>query len=96
MPLVVVYMVHQEKHFSISEHSRSCLVKYISFMIVYIFLVPLLGMQVIEIGTMIYEENWEEWQKDVGLRVSSSGFFYCSFIIHQTYISTGLDLLQLP
>lgn len=95
IPEVIKYLVNREHHVTNSELMKSRLEKYMLFSIIFIFLVPFLGLQVI---TFIYDlgsGNYDDWNANFVERTTLTGQFFSIYMIHMAFLSNGGDLLQL-
>ena len=95
IPEVIKYLVNREQHVTNSELMKSRLEKYMLFSIVFIFLVPFLGLQVI---TFIYDlgsGNYDDWNANFVERTTLTGQFFSVYMVHMAFLSNGGDLLQL-
>jgi Uncharacterized integral membrane protein len=59
------------------------------------FLVPALGMQTIEILDRTINDNFENWSKEMAARINATSVWFMVYIVTQTFLINGKDLLQI-
>lgn len=93
LPEFIKILVANEKHISKSKQTLSAMHKYLIFNLVYVFLVPAVGYSVLDLLIGAFSEGFQTWQVRLTESIAHTGYFFSSFIIHQTFLKSGLDLL---
>lgn len=94
VPKVVNFLVRQENHtnkLAISDSTQSKLLNYLLF---FVFLYPLLGLQLLEF-IAIFFSGQHEWGEQFAYNMNASGEFFTTFMIHQLFLKNSFDLLRL-
>ncbi|CAG9328895.1 TMEM63C_3 [Blepharisma stoltei] len=86
------YIVSHEKRTSLAMETVSRFEKYLIFMAFYVFILQAIGLQTIM--QISIDGFWNKWRRDLPIAITQTGQFFTVFIIHQTFISNGLDLLR--
>lgn len=89
-------IVRREKWLNKGEETVSAIVKYLLIMVAYIFFVPLIGMQIINMISSVIVIDFAEWEQKFVENSVFSGLFFTILIIHLTFLKNGSDLLQIP
>ena len=92
---VIIFFVSTEKHTNDSSEILSSLAKYLLFMGFYTFIYPLIGVQALSLVSMIIEGDFDSWRANLANSLVFSGSFFTIYIIQKTFITMGVDLLQL-
>lgn len=92
LPFAIDFLVSIERHSKKHSVISSGLKKYLFYMVFYMFLYPLLGQQFIGFLNMIFN-NGSEWQEEFAFKISETGQFFTIFLIHQTFMKNGWDLI---
>lgn len=93
LPQFINIIVTQEKHTSRSKQTLSAMHKYMIYNLVYIFLVPAVGYSLMDLLIGAFEEGIRAWQIRITESIAHTGYFFSNFIVHQTFIKSGMDLL---
>mmetsp|Transcript_19949 Transcript_19949/g.3254 ORF Transcript_19949/g.3254 Transcript_19949/m.3254 type:complete len:159 (+) Transcript_19949:1000-1476(+) len=93
LPVTVKFLVNKEKHISKTEKELSLLRKFFVYNIVYIFLVPLFGIQFFKIIELLVDNDLSSFEKNMVERITLSGNLFTVYIIDLAFIGNGLDLL---
>lgn len=94
LPHFVYFMVSYEKHIEKSKETVSELKRFLIYNLLYVFFFPIVGLSFMNMVTSIYEEGFSQWKLDVAKSISHSGYFYTTFLIHQTFLTQGFELLS--
>jgi len=94
LPQVVKFLVSMEKHFDSSDSIISGLKKFMIYLIFYLFLFPLMGLQFVQLVYLFVNEE-EDWRLELARNVSISGLFFTVFLVNQSFLKNGFDLLNL-
>jgi Cytosolic domain of 10TM putative phosphate transporter/Calcium-dependent channel, 7TM region, putative phosphate len=92
LPTAVDFLVSQEIHMKKHNIVSSGLKKYLFYLIFYILMYPLLGMQFVDLIKFFFNEEIP-WQYTFGTRMKETGEFFTIFLIHETFIKNGWDLM---
>lgn len=87
----IIFLVKQEKRSSVAMDVASRLTYYLIFMSIYVFLAQALGLQTI---VQVTVDGWDKWRTLLPNKIIETGLFFMIFLIHLTFISQGLALLQ--
>lgn len=96
IPVTVNFLIRKERHVCMSDEMMSALRKYLLFFLVDSLLVPALGMQAIEIVNLALDsDSFNEWSKIMAERINETSIWFMSFIISQSFIINGKELMQI-
>lgn len=95
VPEIIKFMSNHEEHLTNSGVMKSRLEKYLLFNVVFTFIVPLVGLQLVEFILIFVREDVESWNEMFSRRLEETGNFFTIYIIHLAFLSNGFDLLQL-
>lgn len=93
LPPLVTFLVKREKHIDKSLETLSAMHKYLLYNFLYVFILPIFNISFTDLVYTIFTEGFSEWQLSLGESMSHAGMFFTNFIIHQTFIKQGIDLL---
>lgn len=94
LPYFVYFMVKYEKHIERSKETVSELKRFLIYDLLYVFFFPIVGLSFISMLSSLYNEGFSQWKIEVAKSISHSGYFFTTFIIHQTFLSQGIELLS--
>lgn len=92
LPETVDFLVLLEKHDNQADAINSALRKYLFYLIFFVFLYPLLGLEIWEIFDIIFNAD-KDWNSTFAESVTEAGDFFILFMVHQCFLKNGLDLL---
>ena len=97
VPTAVAFLVRKEHHISKSNEILSAMRKYLLFFMFNMLFIPAVGMQVIDIISMvIYSANdLSTWSEDMVKRINNTSIWFMIFIATQAFVVNGGELLQL-
>jgi hypothetical protein len=93
LPKFIEYLVKKEKQVDRAREMVSALRKYLIYNLVYVFLIPVAGISFAKMVQQIYNDGFSKWQVFIAESISHAGLFFTNFIIHQTFIIQGVNLL---
>jgi len=95
VPEVIKFMSNHEQHLTNSAVMKSRLEKYLLFNVMFAFIVPLLGLQAVDLVVTFVKEDLSSWNERFADRLQKTGQMFTIYIIHLAFLSNGFDLLQL-
>jgi hypothetical protein len=95
VPEVIKFMANREQHLTNSGVMKSRLEKYLLFNVIFAFIVPLLGLQAVDLIITFVKEDVSLWNERFAERLENTGQLFTIYIIHLAFLSNGFDLLQL-
>lgn len=90
LPPAVNFLVKKEKHTKKHTRVTSSLKKYFFFLLFYTLVFPILQLQLTGVIELLIDKDW---QHVLGNRVKYTGELFFVFMIHQTFLKNGFDLL---
>jgi hypothetical protein len=94
LPWFIEWLVRKEQHRTNSGSRISAMRKYSFFFTVYLYLVPLIGFQIVQLVNIVINDEFESLLMEMESRFTKTGLFFFVFLIHATFLSNGLTLLQ--
>jgi hypothetical protein len=95
LPSAINFIVRKEKHPTKSAEVLSATFKYVVFMTFYVFIIPLLGLQFIEIISSVINGSYGNWADLFATRLVKTSRFFTIMMIHATFFTNGFDLAAL-
>ena len=96
VPSAVAFLVRKEYHTSKSNEILSAMRKYLLFFMFNMLFIPAVGMQVIDIISMVLDSgDFSSWSEDMVKRINNTSVWFMVFIATQAFIVNGGELLQL-
>ena len=92
----VLAIVQREGLGNKSEETVSAMLKYLLVMITYMFIVPLVGLQVYSIITDTFVGDFSGWKNGIANQAAYSGLFFTVYITHLIFLKNGSDFMQIP
>ena len=92
LPTAIEFLVNSERHARKNRAVFSGLKKYLFYLVFYIFLYPLFGLQFIDF-LWFFAQNGTNWQDTFALKVNQTGQFFTIFLIHEAFMKNGWDLM---
>lgn len=93
LPPLVNFLVKREKHVDKSLETLSAIHKYLLYNFLYVFILPIFNISFTYLVYNIFTYGFSKWQTSLAESMSHAGIFFTNFIIHQTFINQGIDLL---
>lgn len=93
LKIAINSFVRLESHTSESSRTLSKLAKFLFYMSFYVFVIPMLGIQVVALVKQTVKGDYEKWRDELAEGLLYSGQFYSIFLVQKTFISNGLSLL---
>lgn len=94
LPIIVYYIVKLEKHSSLSREMKKTMILFLLYMVTHVFLVPAMGLQVIDFVAAVVQGDLSEIGTGMVSRVVVSALFFNIMIVHSVFIGNGFYLLQ--
>ena len=94
LPFFIEKLVKYEQHRTHSGSRVSAMRKYLVFFVVYLYLIPLVGFQIIELLDVVTSGNMGELLTKMQSRITQTGLFFFIYLIHTTFITNGSLLLS--
>ena len=94
LPFFIEKLVKYEQHRTHSGSRVSAMRKYILFFIVYLYLIPLIGFQIIELIDVVTSGDSGKLLTKMESRFTKTGLFFFIYLIHATLIKNGSLLLS--
>jgi hypothetical protein len=95
LPWTIKFLVKKEQHLTKSAEILSATFKYFVFMTVYVFVIPLLGLQFIQIISSAVSGDTGGWAELFATRLVKSSRFFTVLMIHAIFFGNGFDLAAL-
>jgi multisubunit Na+/H+ antiporter MnhC subunit len=95
LPWAINFIVRKEQHITKSAEVLSATFKYFVFMTFYVFIIPLLGLQFIEIISSAVSGSYGDWADLFAKRLVKTSRFFTIMMIHATFFANGFDLAAL-
>lgn len=96
VPIAVAFLVRQEKHTSKSHEVLSAMNKFLLFFMFSMLFIPAFGMPVVDIVIIFIESgDPSKISENLVKHINSTSIWFMVFILTQTFIVNGFDLLQL-
>jgi len=93
LPFFIEKLVKLEQHRTHSGSRVSAMRKYIAFFVGYLYLVPLIGFQIIELVDVVASGDMGGLLDKMQSRFTKTGLFFFIYMIHATLIKNGSMLL---
>lgn len=95
LPWCIKFLVKKEMHYTKSAEILSATFKYFIFMLFYVFIIPLLGLQFIQIISSVVSGENEDWASLFATRLVKSSRFFTVLMIHAVFLGSGFDIVAL-
>lgn len=95
LPIVIDFLVKKEMHFTKSDEILSATFKYFIFMLFYVFIIPLLGLQFIQIISDSVTGASVNWAEIFARRLVKSSRFFTILMIHSVFFGNGFGSVAL-
>lgn len=89
LPFFIEKLVKFEQHRTHSESRISAMRKYTLFFVVYLYLVPLIGFQIVELVDVLNSGDTGSLLTKMESRFTKTGLFFFIYMIHMTFIKNG-------
>lgn len=93
LPFFIEKLVKLEQHRTHSGSRVSAMRKYMAFFVGYLYLVPLIGFQIIELISVVTSGDFGDLLDKMQSRFTKTGLFFFIYLIHATLIKNGSLLL---
>jgi hypothetical protein len=94
LPFFIEKLVKFEQHRTHSEARISAMRKYTFFFVVYLYLVPLIGFQIVELIDVLNSGDTGSLLTKMESRFTKTGLFFFIYMIHMTFLKNGGLLLS--
>ena len=94
LPYTIDFLVSTERHVSKSEAAVSSMTKFLLFNSFYVFFLQFFGMQFIKVVDMAIYGNLNAWVTKVANSLTSTGQFFCIFMLQMALLGNAIDMLQ--
>lgn len=94
LPFFIEKLVKFEQHRTHSEARVSAMRKYTLFFVVYLYLIPLIGFQIVELIDVLIGGDTGSLLTKMGSRFTKTGLFFFIYLIHAAFLKNGGLLLS--
>ena len=94
LPFFIEKLVKFEQHRTHSEARVSAMRKYILFFVVYLYLTPLIGFQIVELVDVVTSGDMGSLLTKMESRFTKTGLFFFIYLIHAAFLKNGGLLLS--
>ena len=93
LPMTIAKLVVIEKYNLQSNATMAAMIKFLIFMIAHVFVVPAVGMQVIDIVVAALDDDLGDLATIMVQKLTQSGLFFAVLVIHFSLLTNGFYLL---